>query len=114
MLAQTLVRVLGAGHGPANAVSAPAHDRRARAAGSRRELAAFHDAAALATKVHVAALATKVRASAIAGATSLTELGLDTSRLDEAADAAAARPQLANTPPAADRDEILALYEAAR
>ena len=44
---------------------------------------------------------------------SLRAIGVDPADLGKAADAAAARPQLANTPPAATRDEILALYEAA-
>ena len=48
-----------------------------------------------------------------AGATSLRAIGVDPADLGKAADAAAARPQLANTPPAATRDEILALYQAA-
>jgi alcohol dehydrogenase class IV len=48
-----------------------------------------------------------------AGARGLPEIGVDPSDLDACADAAAARPQLANTPPAADRDEIVGIYEAA-
>ena len=47
------------------------------------------------------------------GAGGLADLGVDRAVLPQCADAAAARPQLANTPPAADRAEILALYESA-
>ena len=47
------------------------------------------------------------------GAHGLRAIGIDEAELEAAADAAAARPQLANTPPPATRDEILALYEAA-
>ena len=53
------------------------------------------------------------RIRARTGAGGLRELGVDRAVLPECADAAAARPQLANTPPAADRAEILALYESA-
>ena len=101
VLAQTLVRVLGAAHGAANAVMLP-HTIAALATREPAAIAAFGDVAALARRLQV-----------IAGATSIAALGLETSRLGEAADAAAARPQLANTPPAAGRDEILAIYEAA-
>ena len=53
------------------------------------------------------------RIGARAGAARLSDIGVDPAALAACADAAAARPQLANTPPAATRDEILALYEAA-
>ena len=56
-------------------------------------------------------LAAAIRART--GAGGLRDLGVDRAVLPECADAAAARPQLANTPPAADRAEILALYESA-
>ena len=48
-----------------------------------------------------------------AGFGRLSELGVPREKLAELADAAAARRELALTPPAAERDEILALYEAA-
>jgi acyl transferase domain-containing protein len=54
-----------------------------------------------------------LRIRAYAGAGGLRELGVDPAVLPECADAAVARPQLKLTPPAADRDEILALYERA-
>jgi len=100
VLAQTLVRVLGAAHGAANAVMLP-HTTRALASRSDA-IGKFDDVEGLARRLQVAA-----------GATSLSALGLDTARLGQAAEAAAARPQLANTPPAAGRAEILAIYEAA-
>ncbi|WP_028063633.1 iron-containing alcohol dehydrogenase [Solirubrobacter soli] len=131
VLAQTLVRVLGAGHGQANAVVLPhttaALARRAPAAIAALDAAVAtgesgppaHGGAAsardAASSPAVAAnlVALARRLGALAGAPGLSALGLDTARLGDAADAAAARPQLANTPPAADRDEIAALYDAA-
>ncbi len=68
IVAQSLVRAAGAGHGPANAAVLP------------------HTISALARR---------------------------TPQAIAALDAAAARPQLANTPPPATRDEIRALYQAA-
>jgi alcohol dehydrogenase class IV len=49
-----------------------------------------------------------------AGATHLGELGVSEQTLDECADAAAQRPDLDLIPPRPDRDEIRALYDAAR
>ncbi|HEX8082706.1 MAG TPA: iron-containing alcohol dehydrogenase [Solirubrobacteraceae bacterium] len=98
VLSQTLVRVGGAGHGPANAAMLPhtieALRRRGEippeAAGVARDLARR------------------------AGAERLRDLGVAREALDRCADAAAARgADLARTPPPADRDEIRALYEAA-
>ena len=114
VLAQTLVRVLGAGHGPANAVVLPhtiarrsrtaaipaaaiARARRRRGDAPRDGLVARRPPPRRARRRPQPA---RARRSTPRG-------------LPEAADAAAARPQLANTPPAADRDEILAIYEAA-
>ena len=102
VLAQTLVRVAGAGHGPANAAVLP-HTIAALARRKPDEIAAFGDVAGLARRLQ-----------AVAGASGLHEIGVDAAVLPACADAAAARPQLANTPPAAGRDEILAIYEAAR
>jgi alcohol dehydrogenase class IV len=42
----------------------------------------------------------------------LTALGVDDATIEACADAAAQRRELANTPPAADRDEVLAIYRA--
>ena len=97
VLAQTLVRNAGIGHGPANAAMLP-HTIGALAWRFPDRIDAFGDPAALARSIR---------------SVGLTELGVDRAVLPECADAAAARPQLANTPPAADRAEILALYESA-
>lgn len=106
VLAQTLVRVAGAGHGPANAAMLP-HTIGALAERTPEAIAAL-DAAVPDGLVAVAR-----RIAERAGARSLREIGVDPGTLEACADAAAARPQLANTPPAAGREEILALYEAA-
>ncbi len=134
VLAQTLVRLAGAGHGPANAVLLP-HTIGALAHRSPQAIAALDAAVsgggattvdpanmgegAAALEAHetpaVAAglVAVARRIGARAGAAWLSDIGVDPAALAACADAAAARPQLANTPPAATRDEILALYEAA-
>jgi alcohol dehydrogenase class IV len=101
VLAQTLVRHAGVGHGAANAAMLP-HTTAALAWRFPDRIAAFGDPVALAEAIRKRT-----------GAGGLRELGVDPSVLPACADAAAARPQLANTPPAADRAEILALYESA-
>jgi alcohol dehydrogenase class IV len=101
VLAQTLVRHAGIGHGPANAAMLP-HTTAALAWRFPDRIAAFGDPVALAESIRRRT-----------GAGGLRDLGVDPSVLPACADAAAARPQLANTPPAADRAEILALYESA-
>jgi alcohol dehydrogenase class IV len=119
VLAQTLVRVAGAGHGPANAVVLP-HTIAALARRSPEAIAAL-DAAVAGEAVRggsapasdsLVALARRLQG--FARAATLREIGVDPADLPKCAAAAAARPQLANTPPAADRDEILSIYEAAR
>ena len=97
VLSQTLARVAGAGHGPANAAMLP-HTLHALA----RRGAATAALVALATDL-----------AARANATRLRDLGIDEQQLDECADAAAARAELDLTPPRADRDELRALYAAA-
>jgi alcohol dehydrogenase class IV len=104
VLAQTLVREAGVGHGPANAVLLP-HTLGAlawRAPDRMEQLTAAvgEDPAEVAGRV-----------CALTGATSLRELGVDAAALPRCADAAAARDDLENTPPRAGRAEILALYE---
>ena len=125
VLAQTLVRVAGAGHGAANAVVLP-HTIAALARRRPQAIAAL-DAAARAPTGYAARAAAATRAAgnvtpldaltrrlqAVAGAATLRDVGVDPAVLPACADAAVERPQLANTPPAADRDEILAIYEAA-
>jgi alcohol dehydrogenase class IV len=162
VLAQTLVRVAGAGHGPANAAVLPqtiaalarrapaaiaavdaavnagaetAHGRAAAhgdaetahgdaetahgdAETAHGDAETAHDGAETAHRdadtAHDGALvALARRLQSVAGAATLEAIGVDAGVLPACADAAAERPQLANTPPAADRAEILAIYEAA-
>lgn len=102
VLAQTVVRIAGAGHGPANAVLLP-HTARALA-GRYPDQAERLEAAAAAAE----------RILAITGATRLRELGIEREALARFAPPAAARTaDLANTPPPPDRAEILAIYERA-
>ena len=106
VLSQTLVRVAGLGHGPANAAMLP-HTIAALAW-------RFPDQhAALAAAMGEDPADTAARLSEHAGAARLAELGADHDVLAECADAAAARPQLDHTPPRAGRAEIMALYESA-
>jgi alcohol dehydrogenase class IV len=106
VLAQTLVRVAGAGHGPANAVmlphTIPALTRRDSEAMARLGAAMGGDPAELAAQL-----------TARTGATRLRDLGIEREALEACADAAAERFELSLTPPPADRAELLALYDAA-
>jgi alcohol dehydrogenase class IV len=99
VLSQTLVRVGGIGHGPANAAMLP------------------HAAAALEQRAGGRALPGIVPLARDlarrAASERLSALGVEREVLERCADAAAKRPDLARTPPVADRDELLALYEAA-
>jgi maleylacetate reductase len=104
VLAQTLVREAGVGHGPANAVMLP-HTLGALDWRFPSQLEAL--AATLGEDPADAA----ARVAAMAGATRLSELGVAADVLPACADAAARRDELENTPPRADRAEILALYE---
>lgn len=104
VLAQTLVRVAGVGHGAANAAVLPqtigALARRTPDAITALNAAVGEDVVAVAERIRVHT-----------GAGGLRDLGVDPAVLPDCADAAAARPQLELTPPPADRAEILALYE---
>jgi alcohol dehydrogenase class IV len=104
VLAQTLVRLAGVGHGPANAAMLP-HSVGALAWRRPEAISALTEAVG----EDLAELALRIRART--GSAGLRDLGVDPSVLPECADAAAARPQLRGTPPAADRAEVLALYE---
>jgi alcohol dehydrogenase class IV len=106
VLAQTLVRLAGVGHGPANAAMLP-HSIGALA--WRRPEAI--EALTAAVGKDLAEIALRIRG--FTGAGGLRDLGVDHAVLPSCADAAASRPQLAGTPPAANRAEILALYESA-
>jgi alcohol dehydrogenase class IV len=99
VMSQTLVRVGGAGHGPANAAMLPhtiaaLEQRRPGYVdpdGSLRELART--------------LAQR------AGAAEIRKIGVEHDRLADCARAAAQRAELAFTPPAAGEAELLELYE---
>jgi alcohol dehydrogenase class IV len=104
VLAQTLVREAGIGHGSANAVMLP-HTLGALA----WRFPARHDDLATALGEDPGAVAARV--CALTGATRLGELGVPADVLPRCADVAAARDELENTPPRAGRAEILALYE---
>jgi alcohol dehydrogenase class IV len=106
VLAQTLVREAGIGHGHANAALLP-HTIGALA---RRNPDA-HDALTAAVGEDPAAAAAAIAARA--GATRLADLGVDPAVLGRAANVAAERAQLDNTPPRATAAEILSIYEAA-
>lgn len=103
---QTLVRVGGAGHGPANAVVLPhtsaALRRRAPERFVELDRACDEPVEALAGRLAARAHAARIR-----------DLGVDEARLSDCADAASGRAELGNTPPSADRDELLRIYEAA-
>src|SRR3954467_5061674 len=104
VLAQTLVREAGVGHGPANAVLLPhtlgALAWRGPASAERLTATLDEDPAVVAARI-----------CALTGRSRLGELGVDAGVLPRCAAAAAARRELDNTPPRADRAEILALYE---
>jgi alcohol dehydrogenase class IV len=104
VLAQTLVREAGVGHGAANAVMLPhtlgALAWRGPACAERLTATLGEDPTVVAARI-----------CARTGATRLGELGVDPAVLPRCADTAATRRELDNTPPRADRAEILALYE---
>jgi len=99
VLSQTLVRFGGVGHGPANAIMLPhslvSLERRFPDGG-------LEDLGVLAERL-----------CELTGAPRLRELGVTEEQMDRCAEEAAARPELHMTPPAADRDELRALYESA-
>ena len=97
VLAQTLVAVAGAGHGPANAAMLP-HTIPALIRRNPETI----DATAIAREL-----------ARRAGAERLRDIGVDESKLEDCVQAAAERPQLKLTPPPADAEEIRALYRAA-
>jgi alcohol dehydrogenase class IV len=101
VLSQTLVRVGGAGHGKANAAVLPV----AIAALERRNPGRVDPDGTLTELAR--------RLARRAGADGIRRLGVDAAKLDACADAAAQRTDLAYTPPAADRDELRALYQEA-
>jgi alcohol dehydrogenase class IV len=108
VLSQTLVRFAFIGHGQANAIVLP-HSTVALRARFPRELAALEEA------IGEPPEALAARLCALTGATRLRDVvpGGDEGVLATCADQAAARPDLAMTPPAATRDELLELYREA-
>lgn len=99
VMAQTLVRHELTSHGRANAIMLP-HTARALAA-------RFPE------RVEPGVAEAAARLCALTGSTRLRDLGVARGDLDQCAETAAARRELANTPPAASRDELRAIYEAA-
>jgi alcohol dehydrogenase class IV len=97
VMAQTLVREGGAGHGPANVTLLP------------------HTIRALETRcpgaIQVAPGAVRLRERA--GFQGIRDLGVAREALAGCAEAAAQRPELDLTPPRATREELLEIYEAA-
>jgi alcohol dehydrogenase class IV len=106
VLSQTLVRLTGIGHGPANAAMLP-HTFGAL----RRRSPERVEALALALGANPAQVAAGLARRA--GASRLRDLGITAEQLDACAGAAAQRPELALTPPPADEAELRALYAAA-
>jgi alcohol dehydrogenase class IV len=101
VLSQTLVRVGGAGHGPANAAMLP----HTIAALERRRPGYVDPDASLQRLAQTLARH--------ANADGIRRLGVEQAQLADCARAAAQRAELAFTPPAADADELLAIYESA-
>lgn len=100
VMAQTLVRLAGAGHGPANAALLP------HTLGALAETRPWLD-----PDGELAALARRLAVDA--GAGDLTAIGVGEDVLEACADAAAQRPELRLTPPQADRERLLGLYRRA-
>jgi alcohol dehydrogenase class IV len=98
VLSQTLVRLAGVAHGPANAAMLP----HTLVALERRGAPGAGELVGLATDLARRAEAVRLR-----------DLGVEEAALDGLADAAAARAELDLIPPRADRDELRALYACA-
>jgi alcohol dehydrogenase class IV len=103
VMSQTLVRVGGAGHGPANAAMLP-HTTVALRRRFPDRLGALDAAAGEPVEELATRLARLARADGIAA------IGVDRERLEDCARAAAERAELALTPPAAELDELRAVY----
>lgn len=103
---QTLVRVGGAGHGPANAAVLPY-----TAAALRRRFPDGFAALDRAGGERLEGLAGRLAARA--HASRLRDIGVAEERLEAIADACAGRAELHHTPPVADRDELLGIFRAA-
>jgi alcohol dehydrogenase class IV len=106
VLSQSLARFAGMWHGFANAAMLP-HTTAALRLRAPEQLAALDDAAGVAMEALARRLAQR------AGAQRLRDHGVTEEALETCVREAIARPQLDNTPPAADEAEVRALYEAA-
>lgn len=106
VMAQTVVRVTAIGHGPANAILLP-HTLPALARRFSERMERFGQAVGGEPSAVAAAMTART------GAQRLRDHGVEREELGACADAAAEREQLALTPPPADRQELLELYEAA-
>jgi alcohol dehydrogenase class IV len=106
VMAQTAVRVAGIGHGPANAILLP-HTLPALAGRFPAQLERLGEAVGGEPAAVAAAICART------GATRLRDEGVEREALAACAEAAAERAELALTPPAAGRDELLAIYQAA-
>jgi alcohol dehydrogenase class IV len=106
VLSQSLARFAGVWHGFANAAMLP-HTAAALRTRAPEQLAALDAAAGLAMEALARRFAQR------AGAQQLRDLGVTEQALETCVREARVRPQLDNTPPAADEAEIRALYEAA-
>jgi alcohol dehydrogenase class IV len=108
ILSQTLVRFAGLGHGQANTTMLPV----TLEALERRFPGRVLEPLSAVLGCDAGAFARRL--CELAGVGRLHAMGVDDAGLDRCADEAAARPDLAMTPPVATRDELRALYEAAR
>lgn len=106
VLTQTLVRLGGTGHGPANAAVLPATVAALRQR-NPQGMARLDATAGRPLEELARELARR------AGADGIRRLGVSEEQLDRCADAAAGRAELDLTPPRASRDELRAIYAAA-
>ncbi len=106
VLAQTLVRFAGVGHGAANTIMLP-HSLQALTRRFPRPMAELGDALG-GDPTDFA-----IRLCSLAGCERLSQLGVSEGELDRCAEEAASRPELHLTPPPADRRELREIYEAA-
>jgi alcohol dehydrogenase class IV len=106
VMSQTLARHAGVAHATANAIMLP-HTARALDRRFPDELAALAEAAG----EDMPSLAAHIGGRA--GPRRLRDTGVPAERLTDCAAAAAERPELDLTPPRADREELLAVYEEA-